>query len=274
MSATSRRGMVSLPDGGRLSYECSGAASLQLPLLLLRPLGGSMALWGRFAARLGAGREVIAFDPRGVGESSAPPLGHTTRAMAADARVLLDALGRERVHVFGLSLGGMVASWLAVDAAARVSRLVLASTLPRASKISRRVRHEAWPLLRAMLRPGVAAEIALVHQILSAQFRRAHPDRVRAIDALVRAHPTAKRNLLALALAAARHDLNAELAAIAAPTLVLVGELDPIVGKRADAELLHGIAHATLAVVASSGHDLSLEQPDDAAGQIDAFLSG
>ena len=231
-----------------------------------------MALWGRFAARLAAEREVIAFDPRGVGDSSPPPLLQSTRAMAADARALVDALELPRVHLFGLSLGGMVASWFAVDDADRLERLVLASTLPRPSTISRRARHEALPILRAFVQPGVRAEIALVHEILSEPFRRAYPERLQAIDELVRAHPTAKRNLLALSLAAMRHDVGDALRRIAAPTLVMVGENDPLVGKRADAELLHEIPHATLAVVPGSGHDVSLEKPDETADQVNAFL--
>jgi 3-oxoadipate enol-lactonase len=264
--------MATLADGGRLSYECSGRSGDGAPILLLRPLGGSMALWGTFATRLSEERQVIAFDPRGVGASSDPPWLNTTRDMAADARALLDALGIDRVHVFGLSLGGMVASWLAVDAPARVARLVLASTLPRPSKISRRVWHEALPLARALLQPKAPAEIALVREVLSPEFRREHPDRVRAIEALVRAHPTTPRNLLALGLAAARHDVGDALHSIASPTLVIVGELDPIVGKRADAELLHGIPDATFAVVAGCGHDLSLEKPESTAEQLNAFL--
>jgi 3-oxoadipate enol-lactonase len=270
---TTDRGFVSLADGGRLAYERTSGAD-GLPLLLLRPLGGSMALWGRFAAQLSETRAIVAFDPRGVGASSDPPWRHTTRDMAADALALADALSLDRFDVLGLSLGGMVASWLAVDAASRVSRLVLASTLPRATKVSRRVRDEALPMARALLQPGIEAEVALVREILSPEFRRDHPDRVREIEATVRAHPTRRRNLLALALAAARHDIGNALGTIDAPTLVLVGERDPIVGKRADAELLHGISGAVLSVVASSGHDVSLEQPDAAASQVSQFLAG
>ncbi len=89
-----------------------------------------MALWGEFVTRLQDTFQVVSFDPRGVGLSSDVPRLYTTRAMARDGLALLDHLGIERAHVFGLSLGGMVASWLAIDAPTRVRSLALASTIP------------------------------------------------------------------------------------------------------------------------------------------------
>lgn len=264
-------GFAPLEDGGRLAYAVSGRDGAP-PILLLRPLGGSMALWGAFAERLAAELQVIAFDPRGVGDSSDARLLETTREMARDAIELLDHLRVPRPHVFGLSLGGMVASWLAIDHADRVDHLVLASTLPKPSAISARVVEEAVPLALAAMHVGPAAELALVHEILSPEFRAAEPERVREIEALVQAHPTSQRNLMCLMTAAARHHAASELHAVTAKTLVLVGELDPIIGERAEHELLHDIPGAKLAIVPRSGHDLSLEQPVAAADLILQFL--
>ena len=115
----------------------------------------------------------------------------------------------------------------------------------------------------------------MVHAILSPEFCAAEPAGVHAIEAIVRAHPTRARNLAMLALATLRHDAHAHhaLEQITAPTLVLVGGRDPIVGQRADAELMRGIPHATLRRIANSGHDLSLEAPFETAAAVEAFLS-
>ncbi|HEX6244901.1 MAG TPA: alpha/beta fold hydrolase, partial [Polyangiales bacterium] len=95
-----------LEDGGHLAYREHGDGP---PILLLRPLGGSTQSWGRFADRLARRLRVISFDPRGAaGGSSRAPLRASTRDMARDARALLDHLGLARVHVYGISLGGMV----------------------------------------------------------------------------------------------------------------------------------------------------------------------
>jgi pimeloyl-ACP methyl ester carboxylesterase len=206
-----REGVALLGTGVRLGYSITGPAggAKNAPYLLLcRPLGGSMALWGDFAKRLSTVHRVIAFDPRGVGDSSDAPLLHSTREMARDAVGLLDFLGVERTHVFGLSLGGMVASWIAIDAPDRVMRLVLASTLPQASAISVHVARKSLSFMRCFTKRGVEAEVCLVTHIFSGRFRREHPGRVLEIASAVRENPTKRGNLLSLAMAAARH--NAE----------------------------------------------------------------
>jgi pimeloyl-ACP methyl ester carboxylesterase len=135
-----------------------------------------MAIWGDFAARLATGGRVIAFDPRGVGLSSDVPLRYSTRDMASDAVALLDGLGVDRAHVFGLSLGGMVAQWIAIDAPRRVDRLILASTLPRALAASPRALLRGAALLRCFARSGAEADVCLAMHILSSRFRAANPE--------------------------------------------------------------------------------------------------
>jgi len=265
--------VAELGSHGRISYRLVGPEG-GMPLVLLRPLGGSMALWGALESRLAERFRLLVFDPRGVGASGPAPLGCSTRGMAEDARMLLQKLGITKANVFGLSLGGMVGEWLAIDAPELVDKLVLASTLPRASAISRRIVGDALAFARWFLRSGVGAEVGLVRQILSPAFRRAHPERVAEIEQLVRAHPTGRLNLWKLALAAARHDAEPRLPEIAAPTLLLVGARDPVAGSRSQTELILGIPNARLQVIADSGHDLSLEVPDATFEHVRAFLDG
>jgi pimeloyl-ACP methyl ester carboxylesterase len=231
-----------------------------------------MALWGELAVGLAREFSVIAFDPRGVGASSDAPWRHSTRDMARDAVALLDALGVARAHVFGLSLGGMVASWMASESGERVARLVLASTLPRAGALSLRRVTDLLGLAAAIARPGVEGEVALVRRVLSREFRRDHPARVAAIEREVRRVPSTRRNLVVLALAAARHDATAALLGLPVKALILVGRRDPIVGCVAERELLHDLPDARLVIVDGAGHDLSLEVPVDLSARILAFL--
>ncbi len=264
---------ASIRGGAVLSYAVLGDVRAAVPLMLHRPLGGSMALWGELATRLSERFPIVVFDPRGVGLSSAAPLAHGTRDMARDGVDLLNVLGVSRAHHFGLSLGGMVASWVAIDSPRRVARLVLASTLPRAAAISHRVRRHIEPVARAFLRHGSAAEVGLVRDVLSPAFRRDHPERVREIEALVRGAPTTHRNLFALALAAARHDAAASLPRVTAPTLLLFGGRDEIAGRHARHELEGEIPEALVEMIPDAGHDLSLEVPRLLADRVIAFLS-
>lgn len=279
MSPPPEHGLARLGGGVELAYSIIGpqkpaadSPGDALPLLLHRPLGGSMALWGEFRRRLAATYRVIAFDPQGVGRSSEVPFFYSTREMARDAVGLLDYLGVEQAHVFGLSLGGMVASYMALDAPRRVGRLVLASTLPRQSAISARALGRGLRLLRCLTKSGAQAEVCLVVHILSAQFRKDHPERIRELEQLVRAVPARRRNLLALALAAARHNIEPELQGLAIETLLLFGELDPIAGQASQAELLHDLPRSRLEVLARAGHDLSIEQPLTTAERVLQFL--
>ena len=74
---------------------------------------------------------VIAFDNRGAGQTGAPDHAYTTRMMAGDTVRLMDALGIERAHVLGVSMGGMIAQEIALNHPERVRSLQLHCTLGR-----------------------------------------------------------------------------------------------------------------------------------------------
>lgn len=261
-------GQVRLPAGGHLYYEISGAGP---PLLLLRPLGGSLVLWDRLRARLAQEVRVVAFDPRGCGRSSEPALLTTTRGMARDAVALLDALALPLVHVFGLSLGGMVAQWLALDAPGRVGGLVLASTAARGLDLSRHGVVRGLRLARCLLRSPRQAEACLVRRVLSHTFRREHPAEVARLAALAQAQPASRLGILAQAGAAASHDTHARLGALRARTLVLLGARDGLLRHESIAALAAAVPGARLETL-DGGHDLSLEAPEATAASILAFL--
>jgi 3-oxoadipate enol-lactonase len=259
-----------LADGGHLAFTESGSGEA---VLLLRPLGGSLQAWGRFAELLSRAVHVIAFDPRGAaGGSSRAPVVTSTRSMAGDARALLDHLQLARVHLYGISLGGMVASWLAVDAPERVQRLILASTLPSGLEVSRDALGRGAAVARCMLKPAREAEACLAQRILSQEFRARHPEEVARIRAEALAQPASRAGLLQLMAAAARHDVRAQLGRILAPTLLLAGELDPLLTLSTQQELLHGIPDARLELIPNAGHDVSVEAPELTAERVIAHL--
>ncbi|MBN6033788.1 alpha/beta fold hydrolase [Amycolatopsis sp. 195334CR] len=102
---------------GHLVYDVRGDGP---PLVLLHPGGASRAIWDEFAP----GHRVVRFDARGHGESSEPdgPFSHHN-----DLRLLLDALGIDRVPLVGSSLGSRTAIDFALAHPDRVDRLFLAS---------------------------------------------------------------------------------------------------------------------------------------------------
>jgi len=262
--------MVRLSSGRRLSYAVQGASSSP-PILLNRPLGGSMLAWGQFARRLATGLHVVAFDPLGVGQSSDVPLWYTTRDMARDAAQVLDHLNLDSAHVFGLSLGGMVASYVALDFTSRVRSLVLASAIPEPKALSLRGLQKLASLSRALVDPRADPEVALVHRILSREFRQAAPQRVTEIEQEIRRVPAKRANLATLALAAARHSSPLARLPQSLRTLLLFGELDLLAGEGAREELRQELPHAQFEIVPGAGHDISLERPRELADRVLAF---
>jgi 3-oxoadipate enol-lactonase len=254
---------------GDLAWSDCGTGA---PILLIRPLGGSVALWGDFARELQREHRVLAFDARGSGDSQ----GHariSTGALAADALAVLDARGVERAHVFGISLGGMVATRFALAAPSRVAALVVASAPARGLAFERAGLGRAASFAPCFARSAREAERCLVTRVLSRRFRAEHPEEAARIEELAARTPSSHATILAHLVAAARHDARAKLVQIRTRTLVLAGDRDHLLGASAGMDLERGISGASRVVVKDSGHDLTLEQPHATAKLVFAFVN-
>ena len=231
-----------------------------------------MALWGSFRSLLAETHRIIAYDHRGSGQSSAAPLLTTTASLARDALHLLDHLRVDRAQVFGISLGGMVATWVTLIAPSRVAKLCVAAAPARGLSLSRAGVGRGLSLAACLARPSEEIEGCLIDRILSRRFREDHHDEVREIERRAREAPTSRAGLVQLALAAGLHDTRRYLKRIHAPTLVLAGDHDTLLGTEAPRALAAAVRGAEFAIIAGSGHDLTLEQPVATAGRVASFF--
>ncbi len=136
-AASSERPAASLvrtPDGAQLAVEAFGSPS-DPTVLLIAGGGQSMDWWEiAFCQRLAAAdRQVVRYDHRDTGWSTSSPPGEPTYAgvdLANDPLVVLDALGVDRAHIVGMSMGGGIAQRIAIEHPERVRTLTLVSTSP------------------------------------------------------------------------------------------------------------------------------------------------
>ncbi len=256
-----------------LYYELRGDPAAP-PLLLIRGLGRTHEHWLDLATLLERRFRLVLMDNRGVGRSSVPRPPYSTAEMADDAARVLDQARIERAHVFGMSLGGMIAQELALRHPTRVDRLALGCTTA-----GRRAGHGA-PLrsvarLLGAMRFG--AERAVAHTapiVVTPAFLARRPDVLATWQRLARERPLTRRGVLGQLLAASRHDTARRLDRIHAPTLVLSGDADALMPVENSRYLARAIDGAELELLAGSGHDFTTELPDASAALIERFLLG
>jgi len=200
--------------------------------------------------------ECIVYDHRGSGRSrGASPT--TMGAFADDAAKLLTEVRIPRAHVYGLSMGGMVAQELALRHPARVHGLVLGGTTPGGPFAP-----VLGPLdVMAIARGGMEERGLRAPVLFSEEFRREHPERVRELVRHFKAHRSSPAAIGAQLLASARFSSLSRLGRLRAPTLVMHGERDRLVPPAASKLLASRIPDAELAVVPGAGHAYALEAP-------------
>jgi pimeloyl-ACP methyl ester carboxylesterase len=214
---------------------------------------------------------VITFDNRDVGRSSRSTLLYSVAQMAADAVAVLDAAGEQRAHVYGISLGSLVAQEVALRHPDRVQALVLGASTGGG--------FATW-LPTALARSFFArvgtmgpeeAEWAAVAYTHGEKTRRMHPERIVAnIDRRMSAPPAPLTYLHQMA-AAGSHNAYERLNQVAAPTLVVHGEQDLVVPPVNAVVLAEKIPGAQLRLWPDAGHMYIIDEPR-ADQEIERFL--
>jgi pimeloyl-ACP methyl ester carboxylesterase len=243
-----------LPWATRLYYERRGVGE---PLLLVTGFAISSAVFEPVLDLYTPHFDCIVYDHRGSGRSLGSRAPRTTGGMADDAAGLLDALGIPSAHVYGLSMGGMVAQEIALRHPRRVDRLILGCTSPGGLRASR-------PGFGELSALASGARTLRATALFTPGFRRRHPRRVQQLLRPFAAHPTPRAGVMAQIAASAMHDACSRLERIAAPTLVVHGEHDQLVPVRNAHTLARLIPLAELAVVPGAGHGYALERPAEA----------
>lgn len=186
------------------------------------------------------------------------PAGHSTRDMARDLAEAMDALGIPKAHVLGVSMGGMIAQWMAIAYPQKVDRLILAVTAARSNSILTESVEE-WICL-AKRGDHTALMDSNVRKIYSADYYRRNKWLIPVMGKVTK--PKSYDRFLIQAEACLKHDAFACLNRIGAATLVIGGEQDLCLGGEASQEIAGQIPGATLKIYSQWGHGLYEEAED------------
>jgi 3-oxoadipate enol-lactonase len=254
----------------KLHWESSGEGPA---VLLVAGQGMTMDGWWATIPVLSRSFRVIAFDNRDTGGSTRMPWGYTAAQMAGDAVAVLDAAGERRAHVYGISLGSLVAQEVALRHPDRVQALVLGASSAggfAAYKPSPSSFAQTFLVRVGAMGPEEAVWAAVPYSYAE-KTRRLHPERIAADVAHRVSSPPEALAYLHQAAAVATHDAYARLNRMAAPTLVVHGEQDVFVPPANALVLAERIPAAELRLWPDAGHVYTIDEPQ-ADQEIERFL--
>ena len=260
-------------NGQNLYYEIHGEGP---PLVLVMGIGYDSSLWTLAQVPvLSTQFQVILVDNRDVGRSSKAIQPYRLADMADDLAGLLDALGIQRSHLLGLSMGGMIALEFALRHGDRLDGLVLAGTgaAPGRSAVDP---IQVWSWVKANDATGEVFGGQQLVSLFSTAFLRNHEAVCKTAELLAsNPYPMSPEAYGRQADAYRQFDALDRLAAITAPTLVVVGEQDLLTPPWIAREVAEAIPDAQFAVIRGDGssHLVPIECPDQFNRLVLDFLS-
>jgi len=230
-------------------------------------LGTRGEMWDAQAAALSDRFRVLRYDTRGHGESPVPSGPYSMADLGGDVLAMLDRLELERVSFCGLSIGGMTAMWLGVNAPERIDRLAICCTgmqLPPPA---------AWTERAALVRAeGVGSLIeATMERWFSPEFPERSPETVERIRHTFLSTPP--EGYASCCEALAEFDMRGELDAVRAPTLVIAGEDDPVGTPERAAAIGEEIEGSRVVILPGARHLAAVEKADEVTRELEQHLS-
>jgi 3-oxoadipate enol-lactonase len=236
----------------RLFYRLEGRSDLPA-LVLSHSLGCDLGMWAPQMPDLLQHFQVLRYDTRGHGASAVPAGDYTLDQLGQDVLALVDKLNLARFAFCGISMGGAVGQWLAINAPQHLTKLVLANTSPKFGT------PDTWDARRkAVLEGGMPAIVdAIMQRFFSAENQQSvWAQSIRAV--LLGTDPI---GYAACCTALRDADTRSGLSKISVPTLVIGSDKDPSTPWEGNGSVLaRDIPHAK-AVRLQTAHLSNLEEP-------------
>jgi pimeloyl-ACP methyl ester carboxylesterase len=245
------------------------------PLVMLQGLGQSIGSWTFQIPYFKRKMMVIALDNRGVGMSSRPDYPYTIEMFVEETKALLDFLEiKEKIHLMGISMGGMIAQAFALKYPDLVKTVILLAT---SAKLDPSPLIDTYEGFQKMGTNEVYQK--KMELMFSKDFIKKVADDEKLTDLLVKKmvteNTTTMQDYINRSAAIKNHDTRDSLVNLTQPTLILHGKADDIIPFE-EAEFLHSkIPNSTLEALEDYGHgSLLVEDTDTINGLIWKFIEG
>lgn len=263
---------VAKVDDIDIYYETYGEGE---PLILIMGLGGSLEWWFLQIPALSQHYRVVAFDNRGSGRSDKPDIPYTMEMMAKDTIGLMDVLDIPSAHIFGISMGGMIAQHIALLYPQKVKTLILGATTcggshgvspdPESMKV-------LFDLERMQQLPSEERFREMLPFIFSHEFIESSRSVLQELAVRMSQHITPPHGYMRQAQAIMGHDTYGRLPQVKVPTLVIAAEEDRIVPVENSRIIASRIPGAELVVFKKAGHGFNIELADEVNRVVLDFL--
>lgn len=258
-------------NGIDLYYEVHGNGE---PLLLIMGLAHNSLSWRKSLPTLAEHFKVVIFDNRGTGRSSKPDTPYTIEIMAEEAKDVLDAAGVDATHVYGISMGGMIAQKLALLYPNRIKSLILGCTSPGGIHQVQPDTEVIMTLLSGASIPTTPLEAAwaIVPILYSEDFIKNHRDSISDhIETMIEI-PTPPHGFMQQLQAILAHDTYEELDQISVPALIVHGDADRLIPFENGKMLAERIKGSELYIVPGAGHLYVTEAQEIVDGKVIDFI--
>ncbi len=279
-------------NGAEIYYELKGRG---FPLVMIMGLGANIDWWpSKLLDKLAGHYQVLVFDNRGAGRSDVTEESYSIEMFARDTVELMDWTGMERAHVFGISMGGMIAQELALSYPERVERLVLGCTncgpghsvsappevlgllvqAPPQHRHLFQVAVSAPPEVLSLLVQAPPPPEDILKILFPEEFINNNRVEIEEFTRRYLAAPISTGAYVRQVGAILGFDSFDRMARIAVPTLVVTGDRDILIPPENSEILVQRIPGARLVFLGGCGHGFMAQVPDRVFEVLREFLGG
>jgi 3-oxoadipate enol-lactonase len=254
-------------NGISVNYQIDGPQGAAW-MVFSNSLATNLHAWDAQARDFAGAYRVLRYDQRGHGQTDAPAGPYTFELLIADAVALMDALGINRTHFAGLSMGGATALGLAQNHPDRLDRVIVGDSPCQSTPASAQQWHERIAIAEKQGMPALVEPT--VGRWFPPDVLKANPPYLDTVREMVRTTPV--NGFIGCAAALADHNYAAAAASVTRPVLFLVGEKDGVTpaAMRKMNEALKGSRYVELP---GAGHISNLDKPLGFSGAIREFLT-